>query len=149
MRWAMKVFTPCRENSMPNQFETEGLRRVVFGQGSAAKLAAEVELVGGGPVLVVIDPMVREGRGGPGRPGRPGKGRRRILHLQRDNPRARALRGGRGRRAGPQAKGQGGGRHRRGQRPGSGQGGGGAHNQPGPVHRLHRPQLGEATGACP
>ena len=45
---------------MPNQFETEGLRRVVFGQGSAAKLAAEVELVGGGPVLVVIDPMVRE-----------------------------------------------------------------------------------------
>jgi alcohol dehydrogenase class IV len=40
------------------QFSLEGVRRTVFGQGSAANLSQEVELLGGGPVLVVVDPNV-------------------------------------------------------------------------------------------
>ena len=39
-------------------FSLEGVRRTVFGRGAAAKLSHEVELLGGGPVLVVVDPNV-------------------------------------------------------------------------------------------
>jgi len=40
------------------QFSLEGVRRTVFGQGASANLSQEVELLGGGPVLVVVDPNV-------------------------------------------------------------------------------------------
>ena len=44
---------------MNTDFALEGVRRMVFGQGAAARLASEVQLVGGGPVLVVLDPQVQ------------------------------------------------------------------------------------------
>lgn len=42
------------------EFSLEGVRRTVFGRGAAAKLAQEVELLGGGPALVVVDPNLLE-----------------------------------------------------------------------------------------
>ncbi len=45
---------------MQTSFCQEGVRRTVFGRGRAAELAAEVELLGGGPALVVLDPAVAE-----------------------------------------------------------------------------------------
>jgi len=43
---------------MISEFSLEGVRRTMFGRGSSAKLAQEVELLGGGPALVVVDPNV-------------------------------------------------------------------------------------------
>jgi alcohol dehydrogenase class IV len=45
---------------MSTQFSLDGIKRCVFGQGSAGSLADEVNLLGGGPVLVVLDPGVQE-----------------------------------------------------------------------------------------
>ena len=45
---------------MLQRFTVEGVRRVSFGREVAGQLAQEVELLGGGPVLVVIDPQVLE-----------------------------------------------------------------------------------------
>ena len=45
-----------------NGFAIEGPGRTVFGAGKAAELAAEVELLGGGPVLLVVDPNVLEAK---------------------------------------------------------------------------------------
>jgi alcohol dehydrogenase len=45
---------------MTEQFVTEGLKRTLFGQGSAQKLGEEAALLGGGPVLVVADPNLLE-----------------------------------------------------------------------------------------
>jgi alcohol dehydrogenase len=41
---------------MAKQFATEGLRRMVFGQGSAARLGKELALAGAQKALVVLDP---------------------------------------------------------------------------------------------
>jgi alcohol dehydrogenase len=41
---------------MAKQFATEGLRRMVFGQGSAARLGEELALAGAQKALVVLDP---------------------------------------------------------------------------------------------
>ena len=43
---------------MITDFSLEGVRRTVFGRGAAANLSQEVELLGGGPALVVVDPNV-------------------------------------------------------------------------------------------
>ena len=45
-----------------NGFSIEGPSRTVFGLGKAAELSAEVELLGGGPVLLVVDPNVLEAK---------------------------------------------------------------------------------------
>ena len=45
---------------MANHFATEGLRRMVFGQGSAAQLGQELGLVGAGKVLLVLDPNLAD-----------------------------------------------------------------------------------------
>ena len=41
---------------MAKQFATEGLKRMVFGQGSAARLGEELALIGAGKILLVLDP---------------------------------------------------------------------------------------------
>lgn len=45
---------------MSVQFSLEGVRRTVFGAGCAASLDKEIALLGGGPVLVVLDPNVQK-----------------------------------------------------------------------------------------
>ncbi len=45
---------------MPNTFSIDSIKRSVFGLGAAAKLADEVAIAGGGPVLMVVDPNVLE-----------------------------------------------------------------------------------------
>ena len=45
---------------MNTDFSLEGVRRTVMGRGKAAQLAQEVELLGGGPVLAAVDPVVLE-----------------------------------------------------------------------------------------
>ena len=45
---------------MPSNFNIDSIKRSVFGQGAAARLADEVALAGGGPVLLVVDPNVLE-----------------------------------------------------------------------------------------
>ena len=45
---------------MANVFATEGVRRLVFGQGGAAQLGQELALVGAEKVLVVLDPNLAE-----------------------------------------------------------------------------------------
>ncbi|MCB2194019.1 MAG: iron-containing alcohol dehydrogenase, partial [Deltaproteobacteria bacterium] len=43
---------------MPAIFTNEGIRRLVFGQGAAARLGEEVTLLGAEQVLVVLDPAL-------------------------------------------------------------------------------------------
>lgn len=45
---------------MISQYAMEGVLRTSFGRGSASQLAQEVDLFGGGPVLVVMDPNIHD-----------------------------------------------------------------------------------------
>ncbi|MCB2225940.1 MAG: iron-containing alcohol dehydrogenase [Desulfarculaceae bacterium] len=45
---------------MANQFATEGIKRMVFGRGSAAKLGEELGLIKAEKVLLVLDPNLAE-----------------------------------------------------------------------------------------
>ena len=47
-----------RDEYMPAIFTNEGIRRLVFGQGAAARLGEELTLLGAKQVLVVLDPAL-------------------------------------------------------------------------------------------